>query len=213
MFERFTDRARKVMTLVEKSCRDYGHKLGCQIHLLWGLLEEGSGIAATVLKEQLVKLPPDRFHEVLKEHYEPAMPANVAPKGFLRTQELSVVLHEAIEESYSFGHSHTGTEHLLLSLMRAPTVEVMVLLNEAGTTAQTVINATRRLLGNIGIKAVATVMESEPNEDLRQAVTTLGTMKFLTVAVLWRQKLLTEDERLVVEGLFNLKKEEQIVGP
>jgi len=112
---RFTDRARKVMRLSGKAAGRVNQDYIATEHLLLGLIEEGSGVAANVLTH----LGVDQLQVRLEiEKIVPAGPARL-PKGKLPlTPRARSVIEFAVEEARNLNHNYVGTEHLLLGLMR-----------------------------------------------------------------------------------------------
>src|SRR5271157_4058603 len=138
--EKFTQRARRVLSLAHQEA-ERAHKgmIGTE-HLLLGLLEEDGGVAGRVLRE--LGLESGRVREMVQRiigegHYEGGK-IELAPD----TQE---VLEFAIEEARKMGHHYIGTEHLLLGLVRSEGT-AMEVLKKLGVTAEQVRRQTRRVL-------------------------------------------------------------------
>ena len=127
MFDRFTDRARKVMSYAREEAQRFNHDYIGTEHILLGLLKEGSGVAANVLRNLDVDTNKIRF-EV--EKTVPSGP-DTAKKGNLPfTPRAKKVLELAVEEAKGLGHNYIGTEHILLGLLRENEgVAARVLLN------------------------------------------------------------------------------------
>ncbi|NOZ20771.1 MAG: ATP-dependent Clp protease ATP-binding subunit [Planctomycetes bacterium] len=127
MFDRFTDRARKVMSYAKEEAQRFNHDYIGTEHVLLGLLKEGSGVAANVLRNLDVDINKIRF-EVEKMV---ASGSDVAKKGNLPfTPRAKKVLELALEEAKGLGHNYIGTEHILLGLLRENEgVAARVLLN------------------------------------------------------------------------------------
>jgi ATP-dependent Clp protease ATP-binding subunit ClpC len=117
MFERFTDRARRAITLANQEAQRLGHDHIGTEHLLLGMVKEGSGLAAVVLREFKVDLVMVR-KEVEQLGHGPSKGA--PPMKLQQTERCQRVLNYAIEEASSLGHNYVGTEHLLLGLLREP---------------------------------------------------------------------------------------------
>src|SRR5262245_16886416 len=115
MYERFTDRAKKVMQLAEQEARRLDHEYIGTEHILLGLMKEGSGVAANVLKN-LVNLQKVQLQiESVIQHG----PHQIKPDARLpHTPRTKNVLECAIYESRRLNHNYIGTEHLLLGLLR-----------------------------------------------------------------------------------------------
>src|ERR1700691_4012911 len=115
MFERFTDRARKVMALANQEAQRFNHKYIGTEHILLGLVEEGSGVGANVLKNLDVDLRKVRL-EV--EKLVKSGPDMVTMGKLPQTPRAKKVIEYAIEEARTLSHNYVGTEHLLLGLIR-----------------------------------------------------------------------------------------------
>lgn len=115
MFDRFTDRARKVMQLARSEAMRFNHESIGTEHILLGLVQEGSGVAANVLKNLGLDLAKIR-HEVEKTVQASQSGAVVGQLPF--TPRAKKVLEFAVDEATALGHNYIGTEHLLLGLLR-----------------------------------------------------------------------------------------------
>jgi len=127
MFERFTDRARKVMALANQEAQRLGHEYIGTEHILLGLMEEGSGVGANVLKNLGVNLRKVRteVRKLLKSG-----PEMVTMGKLPQTPRAKRVIEYAMEEARGLGHNYVGTEHLLLGLLREQDgVAAQVLMN------------------------------------------------------------------------------------
>ncbi|MHC4075859.1 MAG: ATP-dependent Clp protease ATP-binding subunit [Planctomycetota bacterium] len=115
MFERFTDRARKVMALANQEAQRFNHEYIGTEHILLGLVKEGSGVGATVLKNLDVDIKKLRL-EV--EKLVKSGPDMVTMGKLPQTPRAKKVIEFAIEEARSLNHNYVGTEHILLGLLR-----------------------------------------------------------------------------------------------
>ncbi|MBT1165848.1 ATP-dependent Clp protease ATP-binding subunit [Bifidobacterium simiarum] len=114
MFERFTDRARRVIVLAQEEARALQHNYIGTEHLLLGLIREGEGVAAKALASKGVELDPTR-----KQVEEMIGKGNAAPNGHIPfTPHAKQVLELSLREALQLGHSYIGTEHILLGLIR-----------------------------------------------------------------------------------------------
>jgi ATP-dependent Clp protease ATP-binding subunit ClpC len=113
MFERFTERARRVMVLAQEEVRLLRHTYIGPEHLILGLLHEGEGVAAQVLQEAGVVL------ETVRARITPGEQDTLPSPPF--TKATKDVLANALREALQLGHSFIGTEHILLSLVRDDT--------------------------------------------------------------------------------------------
>ena len=115
MYERFTDRARKVMQLANQEAQRFNHEYIGTEHILLGLIKEGSGVAANVLKNLDVDLRKIRL-EV--EKLVQSGPDMVTMGKLPQTPRAKKVIDYAMEEARNLHHQYIGTEHILLGLLR-----------------------------------------------------------------------------------------------
>jgi ATP-dependent Clp protease ATP-binding subunit ClpA len=114
MFERFTDRARRVLVLAQEEARDLDHAYIGTEHILLGLIREGEGVAAKALDACGVNY--DVVREKINALTELATnPSSDSPPFTSRAKK---VLEMALREAMQLGHSYIGTEHILLGLVR-----------------------------------------------------------------------------------------------
>ena len=132
MFERFTDRARKVMALANQEAQRFNHEYIGTEHVLLGLVKEGSGVGANVLKNLEVDLRKVRL-EV--ERLVRAGPEMVTMGKLPQTPRAKKVIEYAIEEARNLNHNYVGTEHILLGLLR----------EHDGVAAQVLMNLSLKL--------------------------------------------------------------------
>ncbi len=113
-FDKFTDRARKVLTLAQDEAQRFNHNYIGTEHLLLGLVREGDGVAARVLENMGVELPKVRtaVEFIIGRGDRPV----VGEVGL--TPRAKRVIELAIDEARRLGHNYIGTEHLLLGLVR-----------------------------------------------------------------------------------------------
>ncbi|UCC21925.1 MAG: ATP-dependent Clp protease ATP-binding subunit [Planctomycetota bacterium] len=127
MFERFTDRARKVMALANQEAQRFNHEYIGTEHILLGLVKEGSGVGATVLKNLEVDIKKLRL-EV--EKLVKSGPDMVTMGKLPQTPRAKKVIEYAIEEARALNHNYVGTEHILLGLLReSEGIAAQVLMN------------------------------------------------------------------------------------
>ena len=114
MFERFTDRARRVVVLAQEEARMLDHGYIGTEHLLLGLVHEGDGVAAKALEAMGISL------EAVREQVETIIGRGEHPEsGHIPfTPRAKRVLELSLRESSQLGHSYIGTEHILLGLVR-----------------------------------------------------------------------------------------------
>ncbi len=114
MFERFTDRARRVVVLAQEEARELDHNYIGTEHLLLGLIHEGEGVAAKALESLGISL------EAVRQQVEEIIGRGEdQPSGHIPfTPRAKKVLELSLRESQQLGHNYIGTEHILLGLIR-----------------------------------------------------------------------------------------------
>jgi len=114
LFERFTERARRVMVLAQEEARLLNHNFIGTEHLLLGLIHEGEGVAAKALEQLGISL------EAVREKVEETMGAPTTAAGGSPpfTPRAKKVLELSLREALQLGHNYIGTEHILLGLVR-----------------------------------------------------------------------------------------------
>jgi ATP-dependent Clp protease ATP-binding subunit ClpC len=163
MYERFTDRARKVMQLANQEAQRFNHEYIGTEHILLGLVKEGSGVAANVLKNLDIDLRKIRL-EV--EKIVQSGPDMVTMGKLPQTPRAKKVIEYSIEEARNLNHNYVGTEHLLLGLLR----------EQEGVAAQVLMNLGLKLedvreevLNLLGHNPMATEESGGPGSGERQA--------------------------------------------
>jgi ATP-dependent Clp protease ATP-binding subunit ClpC len=145
MFNRFTERARKVIILAKEEAKRFNHDYIGTEHILLGLVREGEGVAATVLEKMGVSLENIRIE--IEKLVQPG-PATQIIGDLPFTPRAKKALELAAEEARSLGHNYIGTEHLLLGLIREEEgVASQVLLN-LNLDLSTVRNKVMEVLGS-----------------------------------------------------------------
>jgi ATP-dependent Clp protease ATP-binding subunit ClpC len=132
MYERFTDRARKVMQLANQEAQRFNHEYIGTEHILLGLVKEGSGVAANVLKNLDVDL---RKIRIEVEKIVQTGPDMVTMGKLPQTPRAKKVIEYAMDEARNLNHNYVGTEHLLLGLLR----------EQEGVAAQVLMNLGMKL--------------------------------------------------------------------
>jgi ATP-dependent Clp protease ATP-binding subunit ClpC len=114
MFERFTDRARRVVVLAQEEARMLNHNYIGTEHILLGLIHEGEGVAAKALESLGISL------EAVRQQVEEIIgQGQQAPSGHIPfTPRAKKVLELSLREALQLGHDYIGTEHILLGLIR-----------------------------------------------------------------------------------------------
>src|SRR6201987_5708231 len=131
MFERFTDRARRVVVLAHEEARMLNHNYIGTEHILLGLIHEGEGVAAKALESLGISLDAVRqqVEEIIGQGQQ-------APSGHIPfTPRAKKVLELSLREALQLGHNYIGTEHILLGLIR----------EGDGVAAQVLVQVGRRL--------------------------------------------------------------------
>src|SRR5438270_2099885 len=147
MYERFTDRARKVMQLANQEAQRFNHEYIGTEHVLLGLVKEGSGVAANVLKNLDIDLRKIRL-EVEKIVQHGPGGEQVVMGRLPHTPRAKKVIEYSIEEARNLNHNYVGTEHLLLGLLREQEgVAAQVLMN-LGLKLEDVREEVLNLLGH-----------------------------------------------------------------
>ncbi len=132
MYERMTDRARKVMQLANQEAQRFNHEYIGTEHILLGLVKEGSGVAANVLRNLDVDLRKIRL-EV--EKLVQSGPEMVTIGKLPQTPRAKKVIEYSMEEARNLNHNYVGTEHILLGLLR----------EQEGVAAQVLMNLGMKL--------------------------------------------------------------------
>ena len=114
MFERFTDRARRVIVLAQEEAKMLNHNYIGTEHILLGLIHEGEGVAAKALESLDISLPAvrEQVQEIIGQGQQ-------RPTGHIPfTPRAKKVLELSLREALQLGHNYIGTEHILLGLIR-----------------------------------------------------------------------------------------------
>ena len=144
MFNRFTERARKVIILAKEEARRFNHDYIGTEHILLGLIREGEGVAAAVLEKMGVDLQTIRLE--VEKVVQPG-PTTQILGDIPFTPRAKKALELAAEEARALGHNYIGTEHILLGIIReGESVASQVLLN-LGLDLDRVRNEVMTVLG------------------------------------------------------------------
>ena len=144
MYERFTDRARKIMQLANQEALRFHHEYIGTEHILLGLVKEGSGVAANVINNFGVDLRKIRL-EV--EKLVQSGPDMVTMGKFPQTPRAKKVIEYAMEESRNLHHKWVGSEHILLGLLREDEAVAAQILMNLGLTLEDVRAEVLAILG------------------------------------------------------------------
>jgi len=145
MFNRFTERARKVIVLAKEEARRFNHDYIGTEHLLLGLIREGEGVAAAVLQKMGLGLEAIRLE--VEKLVQPG-PSTQMQGDVPFTPRSKKALELSAEEARSLGHNYIGTEHLLLGLIREGEGVASQVLVNLGLDLNRVRNEIMELLGS-----------------------------------------------------------------
>jgi ATP-dependent Clp protease ATP-binding subunit ClpC len=168
MFDRFTERVRKVIQLAREEAMRFNHDYIGTEHLLLGLVKEGEGIAATALANLGIDLKTLRLEvEKLVEQG----PSTVSVGEIPFNPQAKKVLELAVEEARKFGHNYIGTEHLLLGLIKEGEGIAAHVLENMKVDVERVQREIVKLLGGPSTKFSST---SEPKKTQTPALDAFG---------------------------------------
>jgi ATP-dependent Clp protease ATP-binding subunit ClpC len=162
MFERFTDRARRVVVLAQEEARMLNHNYIGTEHILLGLIHEGEGVAAKALESLNISL------EAVRQQVEEIIgQGQAAPTGHIPfTPRAKKVLELSLREALQLGHNYIGTEHILLGLIREGEGVAAQVLQKLGAdlnrVRQTVIQLLSGYTGGKGEQTAGGQGESGP---------------------------------------------------
>jgi len=165
MFERFTDRARRVVVLAQEEARMLSHNYIGTEHILLGLIHEGEGVAAKALESLGISLEAVRaqVEEIIGQGQQ-------APSGHIPfTPRAKKVLELSLREALQFGHNYIGTEHILLGLIREGEGDAAQVLVKLGADLNRVRQQVIQLLSGFQGKETAsasTAPEGAPSSSL-----------------------------------------------
>jgi ATP-dependent Clp protease ATP-binding subunit ClpA len=164
MYERFTDRARKVMRLANQEAQRLNHEYIGTEHILLGLVKESAGVAANVLKNFDIDLRKIRLE--VEKIVQTGPGSEMVKMGRLpMTPRAKKVVEYSVEEARGLKHNYVGTEHLLLGLLREQEgVAAQVLMNLLLTTNR-VRDEVLHMLGH-NLPDIPALVESRPDEGL-----------------------------------------------
>jgi ATP-dependent Clp protease ATP-binding subunit ClpC len=166
MFERFTDRARRVVVLAQEEARMLNHNYIGTEHILLGLIHEGEGVAAKALESLGISL------EAVRQQVEEIIgQGQQAPSGHIPfTPRAKKVLELSLREALQLGHNYIGTEHILLGLIRegdGVAAQVLVKLGaDLNRVRQQVIQLLHGYQGKEPTSAAAGSTEAAPSTSL-----------------------------------------------
>lgn len=151
MYEHFTDRSRKVMQLANQEAQRFNHEYIGTEHILVGLVKEGSGVAANVLKNLDANLRKIRLE--VEKIVKPGSDM-VTMSKLPHAPQTDKAIEYAIEEAHNLNDSYVGTEHLLLGLLR----------EQEGVAAQVLMNLGLKL-EDVREETLSLFTEPKPPEE------------------------------------------------
>src|SRR5579859_6339508 len=143
-FDRFNDRAKRVLALAQDEAIRFNHNYIGTEHLLLGLVREGEGVAARVLGSLGVELSKVR---TAVEFIIGRGDSTTSPSEITLSPRTKKVVELAVDEARKLGHSHIGTEHLLLGLVREGEGAAASLLESLGVSPEKVREQVSAALG------------------------------------------------------------------
>lgn len=147
-FDSFTERAKKVLDISAEEARTLGHELVGTEHILLGLVQEGTGVAARVLRSLNVQA--DRLREEVVRIVGRGQPLHVTRLGL--TPRGKRVLDLAFQESRTRGDGYIGTEHILLGLIKEGEGVAAHVLKSMGVDTEAVIREIAKIVGAPGAR-------------------------------------------------------------
>ena len=146
MYERFTDRARKVMQLANQAAQRLNHEYIGTEHILLGLVKDGSGVGATVIMENF-NIPLSNIRLAVEKLIQSG-PDMITMGKLPQTPRTKKSLEYAMEEARDLFHNYVGTEHLLLGLAREDEGVAAQVLHDLGIEIKALRKAVTDYLGN-----------------------------------------------------------------
>jgi ATP-dependent Clp protease ATP-binding subunit ClpC len=144
MFERFTDRARRVLVYAQEEARELDHAFIGTEHILLGLIREGDGVAAKAL--DALEINYHSVREKVSELTEVATHSSSGSPPF--TPRAKKVMELSLREALQLGHPYIGTEHLLLGIVRQGDSAAVRVLNDLGVELSDVETQVVQLMTN-----------------------------------------------------------------
>jgi ATP-dependent Clp protease ATP-binding subunit ClpC len=166
MYERFTDRARKIMQLANQEAQRFNHEYIGTEHILLGLIQEGTGVAANVIHD--LHVDPRK----IKLEVEKLIQCGRHPLTLGKlphTPRAKSVIQRAMQEARDLNHNYVGSEHILLGLLREGEGVAAVVLNNCGVTWEAARSQTLALLGHETCSPSAPQRSETPEESIEVA--------------------------------------------
>jgi ATP-dependent Clp protease ATP-binding subunit ClpA len=149
MFERFTDRARRVLVYAQEEVRDLDHAFIGTEHILLGLIREGDGVAAKAL--DALGITYDVVREKVKDLAEHDTNSSSGSPPF--TPRAKKVIEMSLREALQLGHSYIGTEHLLLGIVRQGDGAAVRILGDLGVKMSDIRTQVVQLMPRLSSRA------------------------------------------------------------
>ncbi|MBQ9228918.1 MAG: ATP-dependent Clp protease ATP-binding subunit [Eubacterium sp.] len=143
-FNAFTQKANEVLNLAIKAAENYGHSYVGSEHILYGLLKEGSGIAANVLTDKGLSV--EEIDRLIRENIGVGNRTKLSPEDF--TPRSKRIIELSFQIARGMRNSFVGTEHLLLSLIRETDSYAVRFLNELGIDEQQLFEEVAEVLSS-----------------------------------------------------------------
>ncbi len=158
MFNRFTERARKVILLAKEEARRFNHDYIGTEHILLGLIKEQEGVANAVL--QNLGVEPQSIRKEVEKYMHPNPPMHIQAE-IPFTPRAKKALELAAEEARSLGHNYIGTEHILLGLLKEGGGIAFQVLQDMGVDLNRVRLEIMNLLGT-GVSGISPSTKTQP---------------------------------------------------
>ena len=165
MFEHLSTRANKAMNLSQQIAREMNLDYVGSEHVLLGILEEGTGAGALLLKE--AGLTRTRIRQELEELSAQQMEETWVAGRLPGTPHFLNVIAKAIEQARKLGHNYVGTEHLLLGLLAERGCVAQKILSKSGMTLSGIQQRINELLAQRGSKRKAPPASGEKSPNLQ----------------------------------------------
>lgn len=164
MFERFTDRARRVLALANQEAQRFNHEYIGTEHILLGIVKEGGGVAANVLRNMNLDL---RHVRLEIEKLVKTGPDMVTMGKLPQTPRAKRVIDYAIEEARALNHNYVGTEHILLGIIRERDGVAAQALMNLGVKLESTREEIIELISKVGIEVKEKELKFVTKEELQ----------------------------------------------
>lgn len=205
MYERFTDRSRKVLQLANQEAMRFNHEYVGTEHILLGLIKEGSGVASTVLKNLDMDLRKIRLEVEKRVQAGPDM---VALGKLPHTPLAKKVIEYSIETARELNHNYVGTEHLLLGLVREKEGLAAKILQELGVVETAIAD----VLNLLGVKPKGNAIDALVTENIPQTQLQLQIEQAIAEHDFEKAIGLRKQKRLVEQAASEIRKDDGNLG-